>query len=1677
MPQPRKLVHIRISDQGWILERLAREISDRLPYVSYDTFADGAAELQYYMTYGCRQQRVSPIEVAMFTHKEQVESAALKFDQVAGEVDFCVAQSLATASVLRAAGVQRLETISPGVDLDRFQPRLRIGVVGRTYHTGRKGEALVAAVIDVQGIDWHFTGSGWPGPAEPVAEEDMPAFYRSLDFVLVPALIEGGPMCVLEALACGCPIIASPVGWVPQFPHIGFRLGDAADLRRVLTELVEQKQQLRRSVEAYTWDAFAARHDLLFRKLLGPKLSNELFVAESVPTTETAPRAEATRAFVVVHGGEMSGSLGGPSVRAPRTAAALNRIGARAEFVAGSGFCPSDVDVVHVLNVWHPKECETMLRQVARHDTPSVLSPIFLDLSERPWFADRVKTILTEASTAEQVSGQLLAVRTELKALRTAGESRREPLPGYFAHVRRLASLADHLILLSEHERQELARIGVDHPSVSIVYNPVDAALFGRGDPKLFEAMYGVRDYVLCVGRIESRKNQALLALALSDLDMPLVFVGHEPDAAYAALVRKWAGANVVFTGRIDPNGPMLASALAGAKVFCLPSWSEGAPLAALEAAAAGCSLVLSNRSSEREYFGELARYADPCDPAELRSQVLAAYGEGRHTSRAAGLHELMARRHSWDCYARATLDAYQSAIRRRRERLERSEGARGGRILVDLTTLAHHKGTPTGMSRVEERLASAFCAVIDIDVQFVYWDSKHQRFLHIEHEQVRRQQVLGCSERDQLGRVASVSEMTPYGCLSVERGDRLLILGSAWMRNQRYVRDVAALKIRFGLHLTAAIYDVVQWKHSGWYPKVVADEFISNCRAFIPLADQLIACSDCTRRDVRDFMVAHGIAIPPVQLFRLGDELSHFEDSEQMQHTEVAPLEGQRFVLFVSTLDYRKNHRLLLELWRRLVNEHGDRAPKLVMVGATGWRGEETLDLIASDAALARHVLLLQGINDSTVDWLYRHCLFTVYPSLYEGWGLPVAESVQKGTFCIASDAGSLPEVAPGFVEYISPLDFVGWYAALVRYCFNAEALKVKRERLAGYQQTSWQAVANRVSCLIEDALVCPTWLRPLLPDQPLSFRKDISASSTAAEPYLLGGWSRPEAAGSWTVGTAAALAFAADVSPGTSLALRVAGYGYSADQIPVDTSVFVNDIMIARWQVDDVPRVLFAAMPPSVLTEGPNVRVELHIANPRSPSEIEGSADRRLLGLRVASVAYSKPISLRANEWSTVDSTANSELVFELPPSADDCRHLGIVVVNETAGTVRALVNGEVAITRLLKPGRNVMALNLGERTGNRFAPFSIDIDGQGSTSARLTQVGLFSGPTVEALRQAIRPPRHQSRSTRDDARVHVGFSGVPPRVRPGDLLEFGVGSPMIQSLAGGWHAAESDGIWTNGEIATVWLRVASEAVTGLTIAVQLAPNPWMVRAGVQFQVAIGASAPEDLALSERDIADGVVERVLHWRRDDVVDSDGRVAVSFLATGSLAPRDIDASLDARNLALKLIQIAIREETSAPPPQPQPLIFRLGEVHQAKAGGAVALALSGCWHDSESDGIWSDGGASSIHLQAHPGARIRQVGLLLEALPQLLAQGPLPIEATWDGMNAVPVEIGGPGRQKVELRIPEDLEFEEGRRCVLTLRARLAERPADTGKSDDYRLLSFKLLGIDSGPTPEGGT
>ena len=155
---------------------------------------------------------------------------------------------------------------------------------------------------------------------------------------------------------------------------------------------------------------------------------------------------------------------------------------------------------------------------------------------------------------------------------------------------------------------------GVSEERMRVVPNGVLPAMAPQR-PDEFFVRYGTIPFVLSVGRIEPRKNTLGLIQAARRLGLPLVVAGEAPPG-----FERLRGGMPACRGRSNASGwggssiedPLLASAYAAARVFALPRWFETPGLAALEAALAGCSVVITPYGSTREYFGDLVEYARP---------------------------------------------------------------------------------------------------------------------------------------------------------------------------------------------------------------------------------------------------------------------------------------------------------------------------------------------------------------------------------------------------------------------------------------------------------------------------------------------------------------------------------------------------------------------------------------------------------------------------------------------------------------------------------------------------------------------------------------------------------------------------------------------------------------------------------------------------------------------------------------------------------------------------------------------------------------------------------------------------------------------------------------------------------------------------------------------------------
>ncbi len=357
---------------------------------------------------------------------------------------------------------------------------------------------------------------------------------------------------------------------------------------------------------------------------------------------------------------------GGDMHQIKKTKQTLENLGLHVDVAYSPCPDPKGYDLIHVFNLWFPEQTLPQvkaIRRVAPH-VPIVLSPIYWDASEKAWADRAVPAIFSSARDDSQLNEYLrLLANGQLLSNGSRRMDRQEPnYPGYEEYQRQILQTVDYMLPQSNREVSNMQdTLGVTLP-YTIVHNAAETKLFDKATPDWFINKYGIRDFVITVGLVEPRKNQLMLLYALRDSSIPVVVIGRNYDMNYLRLCRKYGSPKTVFIEHLTHEH--LASALKAARVFVLPSWMECAAFANIEAALAGCALVVSDRTSELEYFGDCAYYCDPADVVSIRNSVMEAYlNYDRDIGKRNRLREKSTRDYTWENTGRETLRGYKEAI------------------------------------------------------------------------------------------------------------------------------------------------------------------------------------------------------------------------------------------------------------------------------------------------------------------------------------------------------------------------------------------------------------------------------------------------------------------------------------------------------------------------------------------------------------------------------------------------------------------------------------------------------------------------------------------------------------------------------------------------------------------------------------------------------------------------------------------------------------------------------------------------------------------------------------------------------------------------------------------------------------------------------------------------------
>jgi glycosyltransferase involved in cell wall biosynthesis len=308
------------------------------------------------------------------------------------------------------------------------------------------------------------------------------------------------------------------------------------------------------------------------------------------------------------------------------------------------------------------------------------------------------------------------------------------------------------------------------------------------------------------------------------------------------------------------------------------------------------------------------------------------------------------------------------------------------------------------------------------------------------------------------------VSESEPFAAVA-KPGDILCVFGAPWFQPE-YHRMLERTKADLGLRVAILFYDLIPVIRPEFVIPDLTRVFTHWSRNSLPVADQIFAISRATANDLEAWADRTGLPIArPVVPVPIGTGFS--DTPAPARPSEVAePLVKGEYVLFVSTIEPRKNHDLAFRVWRNLLTElPPDRVPTLVFAGRVGWMSRDFMDRVAITHHLEGKLVVIEDPSDSDLAALYRDCRFTLFPSFYEGWGLPVTESLGFGKTCIASDRASVPEAGGAFCLYVDP-DNVTGATEVIRRAIEDDALVASLEaRIAAeFRPVPWECTARSI-------------------------------------------------------------------------------------------------------------------------------------------------------------------------------------------------------------------------------------------------------------------------------------------------------------------------------------------------------------------------------------------------------------------------------------------------------------------------------------------------------------------------------------------------------------------------------------------------------------------------------------
>lgn len=285
------------------------------------------------------------------------------------------------------------------------------------------------------------------------------------------------------------------------------------------------------------------------------------------------------------------------------------------------------------------------------------------------------------------------------------------------------------------------------------------------------------------------------------------------------------------------------------------------------------------------------------------------------------------------------------------------------------------------------------------------------------------------------------------------------------------FVKTILQNKKKYNFSFGVLLYDLLPIYFPQFFTNALKDDFTSYIQNCLNGADYIITDSTYVKQDVTNFIKENDYKLNPEKITAVPlatDEKTKVPASIQEQILQKYNLQKNKYATIVCTVEPRKNHNLLFDIWKKIALESPENIIPLIIVGGYGWLTEKLFTRYENDQILQKYIIFTGKVGNEERDTILQNARFSLFPSFAEGWGMPITESLQVRTPVISADNSSLLEAGHGITQTINVDDFDTWYKTVLEYIKSDEIIIQEREKIAKTKLRTWNDFNREITDVV---------------------------------------------------------------------------------------------------------------------------------------------------------------------------------------------------------------------------------------------------------------------------------------------------------------------------------------------------------------------------------------------------------------------------------------------------------------------------------------------------------------------------------------------------------------------------------------------------------------------------------